>query len=127
MLTIPLAMDDFGTGYSSLAYLKRFDIDKLKIDRSFVRDITDNPAGAAMAASIIAMARNLKLRVVAEGVETDAQLAFLEAHGCHEYQGYLYSRPLPADEFVRLPGLNDQNGDRPVELFLASPPFQHAP
>ncbi len=99
---VNLSMDDFGTGYSSLSYLKRFPINKLKIDQSFVRDATIDMDDAAIASTIISMGRNLKLKVIAEGVETADQLAFLKEQGCDEMQGYYFSRPVPADKFIRL-------------------------
>ncbi len=97
-LGITISIDDFGTGYSNLAYLKRFLVDALKIDITFIRDVTTNADDATIAVAIINMAHSLRLKVVAEGVETREQLDFLRAHGCDEVQGYFLSRPLPADE-----------------------------
>ncbi|MFP5350808.1 MAG: putative bifunctional diguanylate cyclase/phosphodiesterase, partial [Gammaproteobacteria bacterium] len=99
---VHLSIDDFGTGYSSLSYLKRFAIDRLKIDRSFVKDIPRDADDAAITSAIIAMAHKLDLRVVAEGVETAEQLTFLRAHGCDAMQGFYFSRPVSADAFTRL-------------------------
>ena len=99
---VHIALDDFGVGYSSLSYLKRFPIDTLKIDRSFVRDISVDPDDAAIVTAIISMAHSLGIQTVAEGVETEAQLAFLQAHGCDVVQGYYFSRPKPADDLAAL-------------------------
>jgi len=101
-LGVRIAIDDFGTGYSSLAYLKRFPLDVLKIDRSFVNEVDTDPADAAIAATVIAMARTLGLDVVAEGVERESQLVLLRGHGCRYVQGYLLSRPVAVDAFLPL-------------------------
>jgi diguanylate cyclase (GGDEF)-like protein/PAS domain S-box-containing protein len=105
-----VAVDDFGTGYSSLSYLRKFPIDSLKIDQSFVRQIGQETDDAAIVTAVISMARSLKLRVVAEGVETLAELNFLKAHQCDEAQGYYFSRPVPAPLFVNLlkAGISDE-------------------
>lgn len=99
---IQVAIDDFGSGYSSLSYLKRFPIDRLKIDQSFVREATTNSTDAAIITAIVTLARNLGLKVIAEGVETPEQLTILRQLGCNEIQGYLFSRPLPTDELKDL-------------------------
>ena len=99
---VGISLDDFGTGYSSLGYLKRFPIDVLKIDKSFVDDVTTSSSDAAIARSVISLAHNLNMRVIAEGVETRAQVDFLTEHGCDEMQGYYFSRPVPAPAFTAL-------------------------
>ncbi|MBV6824344.1 bifunctional diguanylate cyclase/phosphodiesterase [Pseudomonas sp. PD9R] len=99
-LGLTLAMDDFGTGYSSLSYLKKFPIDIIKIDRSFIHEIPDNQDDMEITSAVIAMAHNLKLKVVAEGIETAAQLAFLRRHRCDVGQGYLFDQPIPGSELI---------------------------
>jgi EAL domain-containing protein (putative c-di-GMP-specific phosphodiesterase class I) len=99
---VQLSIDDFGTGYSSLIYLKHFPLDHLKIDRTFLKDVTRNENDAAISKAIIAMAHSLKLLAVAEGVELDAQMAFLRENDCDLAQGYLISEAIPADAFAKL-------------------------
>ena len=99
---VRICVDDFGTGYSSLGYLKRFPIDTIKIDRSFVHDVTTDQNDAAIVTTVVTMARGLNLRVIAEGVETEAQLGFLREIECDEFQGFLVSPPVPADVFEAL-------------------------
>jgi EAL domain-containing protein (putative c-di-GMP-specific phosphodiesterase class I) len=101
---VQVAIDDFGTGYSSLSYLRRFQIDALKIDQSFVGEITTAASDTSIVTAVISMARSLKLRVVAEGVETLEQSTFLRAHECDEAQGYYFSRPVPPPQFASLLG-----------------------
>ena len=94
---VTLAIDDFGIGYSSFSYLRQFQISKLKIDRSFIRDVAVNPDDAAITAAIISMATSLRLTVIAEGVENEAQMSFLRSHQCNEIQGYFFSKPLTTE------------------------------
>ena len=100
-LGVRLSIDDFGTGYSSLSYLKRFAVDKLKIDRSFVLNMADDPSDAVIVRTIIQMAKSLNLVTIAEGVETERQLALLRLQHCDEAQGYYFARPMLAEAFSR--------------------------
>ena len=100
-LGLSFSIDDFGTGYSSLAYLKRLPVDELKIDRSFIQDIPQDDSNMAIVEAVMAMASHLNFTVTAEGVETRQQLEFLKKQGCSFYQGYLASKPLSADAFLR--------------------------
>ena len=112
-LGVSISIDDFGTGYSSLAYLRRFPVDKLKIDIAFIRGITTNADDAAIVLAIIRMAQTLKLEVIAEGVETAAQLEYLRSHRCDQIQGYYFSRPLPVTELEGM--LLESDRRMPVE------------
>jgi EAL domain-containing protein (putative c-di-GMP-specific phosphodiesterase class I) len=105
-LGVSLSIDDFGTGYSSLSYLTKFPLDALKVDRSFVTSLPDNPDAVTMAKAIVNMAKNLGLKVIAEGVENERQSTFLHGLGSDIGQGYLFSRPIPFEDFVRLAGGN---------------------
>jgi hypothetical protein len=124
---VTISLDDFGTGYSSLAYLKRFPLDTVKVDRSFVKDIAADSDDASITRAVITMAHHLKLKVVAEGVETAEQLALLISHQCDIIQGYFFSRPLSASAFTTLleegqqlpPHLLHSGAPRPVALFVA--------
>jgi EAL domain-containing protein (putative c-di-GMP-specific phosphodiesterase class I) len=101
-LGIHISIDDFGTGYSSLAHLKRFSVNSLKIDKSFIREVDSSSKDAAIATAIIAMGNSLNLNVIAEGVETQSQLDFLKFNNCDQVQGYLFCRPMPPDELIEL-------------------------
>jgi EAL domain-containing protein (putative c-di-GMP-specific phosphodiesterase class I) len=99
---VTLSLDDFGTGYSSLSHLKRLPLDQIKIDQSFVRDITTDASDAIMVKTIIDMAKNFGLNVIAEGIETQSQQTFLADNGCMAYQGYFFSKPVPLEAFEAL-------------------------
>jgi len=122
-LGVQIALDDFGTGYSSLSYLRRFPIDELKIDRSFVVECqAANNSATVITQAIIAMAHALHLRVVAEGVETERQLDFLRGTGCDQYQGFLFSKPVPAPEFEAL----FLHAERRLQPAVAARPLREA-
>ena len=101
---VSIAIDDFGTGYSSLSYLKKFPIDRIKIAQDFVRELSTDPGDAAIVETIIAMARSLNLRMIAEGVETREQLSFLSERGCTDVQGYYFSQPIPGETLTQYMG-----------------------
>ena len=111
-LGLSIAVDDFGTGFSSLSYLKQLPIDKLKIDRSFIKEMPDNKDDVAITQAIISLGQNLGLEIIAEGVETEAQQSLLKTMGCQEVQGYLYGRPMSAEAFEQ----NLISGYRPTNL-----------
>jgi diguanylate cyclase len=108
-LGVLISVDDFGTGYSSMSYLRRFPIDKLKIDRTFVKEMTTRPEDASIVRAMVSLAHSLNLKVVAEGVETGDQLALLQQLGCDQYQGFHFSAALTAGEFDRLIGVHTQS------------------
>ena len=124
-LGVKLAMDDFGTGYSSLAYLKQYPLDALKIDQAFIRNITQDSGDASITRTIVAMAHSFGMTVIAEGVETEEQLAFLRELHCEEFQGYLFSKPVPAEEaercFDRYRGAEQAPISRPISPSLTTP------
>ena len=116
---VHFSMDDFGTGYSSLAYLTQLPLNQLKIDQSFVRNIGVKPTDAVIVQTIIGMANNLCMEVIAEGVETEEQRAFLEQYGCSAIQGYLFGRPLPLDQFEQSLGIQGKNNSAAASGFEA--------
>jgi EAL domain-containing protein (putative c-di-GMP-specific phosphodiesterase class I) len=126
-LGVRIALDDFGTGYSSLSYLKRFPIDSIKLDQSFVHDVTTDADNAAIAATIIAMAHTMELAVVAEGVETEEQLAFLRRHGCDRMQGHLLAPALPPEDFERFLSAGGTLEERPQRSKVISMPGRPSP
>jgi len=120
-LGVTVALDDFGTGYSSMAVLRQLPIDVMKIDRSFVVDLGTDDGAMAVARAIVALARSLRLELVAEGIETEAQAAVLRAMGCDELQGYLFARPLPPAAFEELPGLQHTSAPERLAVALGRP------
>jgi len=111
LLGISISLDDFGTGYSSLQYLQKLPLDQIKIDQSFVRNLDPDAGNTVIIKTIIGMARSLGLQIIAEGVETQQQKDFLERNDCHNYQGYLFSRPLTIEKFESLIRTSDSSRD----------------
>lgn len=124
---VTLAIDDFGTGYSALAYLKRFPFDVLKVDRTFVNDVTLDAEDASLTSAMIAMAHALGLKVVGEGVETTEQKNFLVSQNCDVMQGYLFSRPLPADDFLAFAARYEPDSYAPVRAQGQRRPSDRSP
>uniref|UniRef100_UPI0026178772 EAL domain-containing protein n=1 Tax=Ferrovum sp. TaxID=2609467 RepID=UPI0026178772 len=124
---IHFSLDDFGTGQSSLSYLKRLPLNQIKIDQSFVRNVATDPNDAVIIRTIIGMAENLGLKVMAEGVQTEQQRDFLERNGCHAHQGYLFARPVPIEEFrdslAQLPNWRE-GGIRTPDSHIPTPDFE---
>ncbi len=120
---VGLVIDDFGTGYSSLSYLKMFPVDKIKIDKSFIDGIPENTNDEAIVRAILAMAKQLKLQVVAEGIERKEQLNFLKHHACKEGQGFLFSRPIPDKAFMQLLSQTAQKTKNNAVASLLKPTF----
>ena len=116
---IKVSIDDFGTGYSSLSYLKRFPIDKLKIDQSFIRDCHQNDEDKAIIKTIVSLGKSLNLSLIAEGVEEESHVEFLRGLGCHEIQGYWFSKPVLAEQLITL--LVEKGGDIQVEPLKSRP------
>ena len=111
---VMLSIDDFGTGYSSLSYLKKFPLDELKIDRSFMREVPKSEDDAAIVSALVALAHGLSMTVVAEGVENEDQLGYLRDRGCDEYQGHLFSKPVLAPEFLNQVNATTNGGDEVI-------------
>jgi EAL domain-containing protein (putative c-di-GMP-specific phosphodiesterase class I) len=120
---VTLSIDDFGTGFSNLSYLRRFPVDRLKIDLSFVREITTDPGSLAISEAIITMSHSLRLQVIAEGVETEGQLALLESRDCDSIQGYYFSPPLDADGLAQLLREDRRLERRPANIVDAASPL----
>jgi EAL domain-containing protein (putative c-di-GMP-specific phosphodiesterase class I) len=121
-LGVKLSIDDFGTGYSSLSYLRKLPVDELKIDRSFIRELSESPKSHAIVSTIVFLARSLDLLTVAEGIETKEELAILQELGCHQYQGYLFSGPVPNNDIVKIISHSQDRRDSPSLRHTGGPP-----